>query len=125
MTDQAEYRGWEIEDNYREHFLDDPDVDLTDFSEGNSGYFVASMVILLVAIVGLYALNLWLKPPMVTFQPVTPPIIQHDAPKSFWAQVDNTWRVSCVYGNIKAKTLRPNYENPNCAPEAAKKRGEW
>lgn len=126
LSEQIEHRGWEIEDNYHEHFLDDPEVDLAgDFSEGNSGVFVGSIIALAVLVIAFWGLKLWIAPPVVYFRPALPPIIQHDAPGSFWAQIDKTWRVSCVYGKIETKTLRPYYENPNCTPEAAKKRGEW
>jgi hypothetical protein len=119
VNTQTESRGWETESNYHEHFLDDPDVDITSYAESNAGAFVASLAALVILFVGIHFLRDWTKPPVLVFPTATAPEVI-PIPEIFNAH----WKVSCLYINGGTKVIRPNYDNPVCTADAAKKRGD-
>lgn len=132
MTAEVEHRGWEIESNYHEHFLDDPSIDLgDDFSEGNGGHLFGAILALTVLLVAIWGLKLWLTPPILNFPPAAVQIVlpQPPIPRGQMSagpiHYDSDWRPQCLMVDYAHKMLRPNYGNPNCTPQAAKQRGEW
>ena len=103
---QEEHRGWEIENHYQQHFLDDPDYSLTDSAEGSSSVFFILIAILLICGLGVYGLNRYLEPPTVKFPAVAVP--------NMYLQFPEDYRVTCIYIDMMKRIARPNWENPNC-----------
>ena len=128
-TTQSEHRGWEIEDHWNPHPLDDPDFSFTEGAESSGGGF---WVLLLLAVVGallLYVVNLWLSPPRVTFQAPTAlyaQTLEAEAESRMlssgsviaWdgrhASVAPGWTVTCIAMDAKRKIIAPNYAAPFC-----------
>ena len=118
MTDQEEHRGWEIEDNYSQHWLDNPDYDLAeDEIEGVSWKFYAVMAMTLALAVGSVLLNSWLAPPPVVFRP---PVIyvtaigSQQATDQAPALTLNDFSIYCVEIDGYKRIIKPNWANPNC-----------
>jgi hypothetical protein len=84
MTDNTEHRGWEIEDNYEPHPLDDPDYDIARHGQEGCGARFYSLLAFAGLLGGsLLGLHWYLQPPIVKFptpvvvveNPVSAPII--------------------------------------------------
>jgi hypothetical protein len=66
--EQTEHRGWEISDDYHQHWMDDNELDVVDeFEEASATGFTAALIVLAISLAGLYALDLYLAPPRPTF----------------------------------------------------------
>ena len=124
MSDTTEQRGWEIEDSYQQHELDDPYTDVaTSLVEGRSWLIGGLLVFLVTGVFCLYGMKLWLTPPTIVFKSPSPVIVSYES-QGIWGMVTSEWRLSCLYFNGGEKIVRPNYDSPYCTAEAAKKRGE-
>lgn len=101
MAAETEHRGWEIENNYHEHWLDDPTYDLAEdaIEDGNTGVIVLA-VLVVALLVGSYLMGKWLAPPQVTFKiapPISPPAYYVHAPIYTYCMSHD---LTCVVGAI-------------------------
>lgn len=111
----AEHRGWEIEDDYRQHYMDDPNWDLAEDAESLDNKFIAFMIVVGVVVLGIYAIHLWLSPPIVKFPAMGQPL-------QTWP-INQQWQAQCLAVDGKALTVQPNYHNPECQKKFMEARG--
>lgn len=68
MSDQVEHRGWEIDNSYNQHYLDDADFVFNGDGEKGSWFWVIAVLAIGLS-AGLWLLGKWLEPPAVSFPP--------------------------------------------------------
>lgn len=78
MSGEPERRGWDIENDYHQHFLDDADF-VIDGEEEEVRWFWAIAALAILLCIGVWLLGKWLEPPPVVFSPPLVPLV---TPKS-------------------------------------------
>jgi len=80
VVDQGEHRGWEIENDYHPHYLDDASFVFDGEEERSSSWFGVALLLAGALCASAWALDKWLEPPPVVFPP--PQIVVSASPPS-------------------------------------------
>lgn len=84
----AERRGWELEESFQRHSLDDPGVVFE--SEKESTFWLWGLILLgVVLAIATYLLGIWLQPPPVVFRAPVPPFTE-SVPAAYYCSGNTT-----------------------------------
>lgn len=119
VVSQDTERGWEISNDYRQHYMDDPNWDLSEDAEQHDGKFIAVLWVAVVLALGSFAVHHYLDHSdtvKISFDNTGASFgfnMQGRLPRGMY--VPPGWVIHCVKINEKGSYMEPNYEDPACS----------